>query len=1264
MTTTTTTTLTREQAEAVARLGHLAPRIALEPTNLVGVIAASERSEDGARYPDGRTWLLGPDGSEASMPTTASERPEAGARLEPEPDAAEPCGYCRAPGADVLQPYGSDATPAPWWLCSDCDAESRRIAAEIAEAERAALRSWRPEAGAGLGVVGAPRRRRPSLARLQRVADRAASALALERPARVYLEEPQRSEHVAAFQGLDDDGAAWRVIVSPTRGLGLAADYLVAHEVGHAAQAEAAERAGLDFWSVYASQVRATGYEVAPLEAEARAIGCAFRAARLTGRALAPGALASAVADWSALPADGRAWSPAAVAEAGHRETPASDWDRYCDGCQAPDDREHDAGCPLGPEPCGDCGRPLQHDPFGGRPLGARGHCRGAAVCLRADLAEARGERPEAGARAPACLACSGFGHAVELPGPCRVCGGSGRDAGGTVARSARGGRRPGAFPLDPGAPGAPDLDRRPVGHGDQLARPEAGAARPAPVVTAWRILDAERAGTVTPAEAAGFLADLRAILALPVRRPEAGAGAWPVAGSARRRRIAERERPRARALVRDAYGRAADLAEQAHGVTGHTRARRLAERLEAVQAEARALGVRPCPTCSAPAVLAQGRHGLRCSACRGVGLEPPRPEAGARRGGRAPVTFMARGGRVTLADLEAAEAEADRLDGRDRRRALEARDRRRARRRVRLEAGARPPLDAERARRILRHAEQADPTGIRGGAAAGASEAEERRTRAAVAEARRALGLPPGRPEAGAALEGAQAAAALGGGSLAALGLTVARDAGGPRRAAAALAALGLGLAGLGVGPAVADRGDPATVRACFPADRWSAPRGRPCARVRVLEDGGATVRLRGAGRGRAVRCTLPAADGGRPRCRPEAGAAAPPVLAAGPTWTGAGTVRVTWSAPEPERGQAVAEQVARGLAASGLGGTLYGPALGVWSGGRETAWTLEAIGPDRERAADLAVGVAHGLGLEAVQVTRAAEQHAEHRPARLEAGARLARPAAAWRPPSARPTARPEAGATAALAAAQGRAGRARLDRPGRVTAAQLRRLDRRAADRAEAVRGRPERRAVAALERAARAALAARLDAADGPTWTAGAAWYPAAARAARRIAARTGLPPERVAAAVAVLSPRKHWAANLRAAVQVAEAVADGRPAPPVHFPRLVGQAERVLTGDLEPAEAATGPKVSRFFAAITGDPEAVTLDVHAVRACGVPEAALQRRHVRAALERAYTAEAEARGIAPRDLQAVAWIAERGAVPSDPADFVPDPEGGDR
>jgi hypothetical protein len=81
-------------------------------------------------------------------------------------------------------------------------------------------------------------------------------------------------------------------------------------------------------------------------------------------------------------------------------ETLASEWDRYCDSCQAPDDREHDAGCPLGPEPCSDCGLPLQHDPFGGRPAGARGHCRGATACLRADLGEARGLDQLAGSRA------------------------------------------------------------------------------------------------------------------------------------------------------------------------------------------------------------------------------------------------------------------------------------------------------------------------------------------------------------------------------------------------------------------------------------------------------------------------------------------------------------------------------------------------------------------------------------------------------------------------------------------------------------------------------------------------------------------------------------------------------------------------------------------------------------------------------------------------------------------------------------------------
>lgn len=162
-------------------------------------------------------------------------------------------------------------------------------------------------------------------------------------------------------------------------------------------------------------------------------------------------------------------------------------------------------------------------------------------------------------------------------------------------------------------------------------------------------------------------------------------------------------------------------------------------------------------------------------------------------------------------------------------------------------------------------------------------------------------------------------------------------------------------------------------------------------------------------------------------------------------------------------------------------------------------------------------------------------------------------------------------------------------------------------------------------------------------------AGLEWYARADAAADDIGRRYGIDRVRAAGIIAALSPRQQWAANVRAAERVAAAAANGDDAPPkVGLGSNVAKAWRIAQG-ADPADVLGGPKVRAFFANITGDLRAVTVDVWAARAAyGRADAPVPagRRYDR--LAAAYRDVADRFGVAPRDLQAAVWIHVRGAA----------------
>lgn len=175
-------------------------------------------------------------------------------------------------------------------------------------------------------------------------------------------------------------------------------------------------------------------------------------------------------------------------------------------------------------------------------------------------------------------------------------------------------------------------------------------------------------------------------------------------------------------------------------------------------------------------------------------------------------------------------------------------------------------------------------------------------------------------------------------------------------------------------------------------------------------------------------------------------------------------------------------------------------------------------------------------------------------------------------------------------------------------------------------------------------------------------AGIEWYNKARRAAVVIAEGTDLSADTVAGVIAALSPRNQWATNLAWTAQVVEDYNNGAIHPPnVHTRVMRSQAWRIVNGE-QPLHVLNGPKVRAFYLNITGDENAVTVDVWAARlAEGTFTPHPTKRTLRdwAAepapqgnrydlIARAYREAAALLGHTPREVQAATWIHTRGSA----------------
>lgn len=156
-------------------------------------------------------------------------------------------------------------------------------------------------------------------------------------------------------------------------------------------------------------------------------------------------------------------------------------------------------------------------------------------------------------------------------------------------------------------------------------------------------------------------------------------------------------------------------------------------------------------------------------------------------------------------------------------------------------------------------------------------------------------------------------------------------------------------------------------------------------------------------------------------------------------------------------------------------------------------------------------------------------------------------------------------------------------------------------------------------------------------------AGRDWYPSAGRIVRAIARESSIAPERVASAVAALSPRNPWYWNVADAHAFAlSAASDGpMPASATTFSANARRAWAMLRDDGSDWTA-EAPKVRAFVRAIMGDADSVVVDVWAMRVATAGARDAVRPGEYAAVADAYRAASAIVGESPRDTQAITWL----------------------
>lgn len=162
-----------------------------------------------------------------------------------------------------------------------------------------------------------------------------------------------------------------------------------------------------------------------------------------------------------------------------------------------------------------------------------------------------------------------------------------------------------------------------------------------------------------------------------------------------------------------------------------------------------------------------------------------------------------------------------------------------------------------------------------------------------------------------------------------------------------------------------------------------------------------------------------------------------------------------------------------------------------------------------------------------------------------------------------------------------------------------------------------------------------------------------WYRESRRTARAMARRYGVSLKTTAGIIAALSPRTHWADNVRGAERVLyrrnlpDVLRELAPIVP-GFGANVRKAERIAEGE-DPLVVLGGDKVRAFYRAILGDPDAVVIDVWMIRAAGEdPKVYKATGRAYALMAEALRIAADEAGASPADFQAIVWTHVRGGA----------------
>jgi hypothetical protein len=156
--------------------------------------------------------------------------------------------------------------------------------------------------------------------------------------------------------------------------------------------------------------------------------------------------------------------------------------------------------------------------------------------------------------------------------------------------------------------------------------------------------------------------------------------------------------------------------------------------------------------------------------------------------------------------------------------------------------------------------------------------------------------------------------------------------------------------------------------------------------------------------------------------------------------------------------------------------------------------------------------------------------------------------------------------------------------------------------------------------------------------------GRRWYPNGLGACEKLAAKHETSTEHVVVALAHLSPRMHWTANLD---QVDRLLSDEAPAGVLTRSWTLAQSSLLAEYPLT-TFGRQAFKTRPFALAILGDLDAIPLDTWAWRAAGAIERPSRSKvHYNAAVD-AYRRAARQVHEAPRDLQAICWLVVRGSA----------------